>query len=428
MASLANDPGGRRRIQFVDADGLRKTIRLGKMSKRQAEAVKLRVEDLAAAQLSGGSPSDETSRWLANIDNGLREKLTSVGLAEFRTRKLLGEYVREYIQGRTDVKPNTLAKWRTSESLLISYFGASTKVDSITPGDVDCWRRELAETRSENTVRKHIAVAKVFFNAAVRQRIILESPFHDQKATILPNNTRSHFITTTDAKKVLEACPDAEWRLIFVLSRWGGLRCPSETLALRWGDVDWDLKRIRIKATKTEHHVGRGFRYVPIFPQLQKHLEDAIEQAEEGAEYVISRYRGSHMNLRTTMSRIIERSGLAVWPKLFQNLRSTRQTELEAEFPLHVVCAWLGNSERVARRHYLQVTDEHFAKAVAVDAAQNAAQSVHAHERSQPQPQGEIAKKTVVLQHGANMGIGVHPDPIAEAGLEPARGLPPTGF
>ena len=33
---------------------------------------------------------------------------------------------------------------------------------------------------------------------------------------------------------------------------------------------------------------------------------------------------------------------------------------LAEQFPSHVVCAWLGNSEVVAREHYLQVTDEHF--------------------------------------------------------------------
>jgi len=71
MASLANDPNGRRRILFVDTEGNRKTIRLGKMSKRQAETVKLRIEDLAASKLSGGTPSDETARWLSSIDSVL---------------------------------------------------------------------------------------------------------------------------------------------------------------------------------------------------------------------------------------------------------------------------------------------------------------------------------------------------------------------
>lgn len=43
-------------------------------------------------------------------------------------------------------------------------------------------------------------------------------------------------------------------------------------------------------------------------------------------------------------------------------------------YPAHVVCAWIGNSESVAQKHYLQITDEHFSKAVrAAPDDQNAA-------------------------------------------------------
>ncbi len=39
---------------------------------------------------------------------------------------------------------------------------------------------------------------------------------------------------------------------------------------------------------------------------------------------------------------------------------------------MHVVPQWIGNSQLIAAKHYLQVTDEHFERA-----AQNAAQSLH---------------------------------------------------
>ena len=72
-------------------------------------------------------------------------------------------------------------------------------------------------------------------------------------------------------------------------------------------------------------------------------------------------------------------------PKLWQNLRATRQTELAETFPIHVVCDWIGNSRAVAQEHYLQVTDEHF------EAAQNA----HAQGSSEPQ---EESKPTVFAE------------------------------
>lgn len=70
-------------------------------------------------------------------------------------------------------------------------------------------------------------------------------------------------------------------------------------------------------------------------------------------------------NLRTQLKKIIKRAKLTPWPKLFHNLRATRETELAERFPMHVVCKWLGNTARVAAQHYLQVTDAHYADAIA---------------------------------------------------------------
>ena len=84
---------------------------------------------------------------------------------------------------------------------------------------------------------------------------------------------------------------------------------------------------------------------------------------EPGTVYFINRYRGGDVNLRTQLLRIIRKAGLQPWERLWQNLRSSRETELAETFPLHVVTSWIGNTERVATKHYLQVTDDHFAKA-----------------------------------------------------------------
>src|SRR5690606_34490495 len=108
---------------------------------------------------------------------------------------------------------------------------------------------------------------------------------------------------------------------------------------------------------------GGGVRVVPLFPELRPYLEDALEVATPGDPHVITRYRDGNANLRTQLQRIIKRAGLTPWPKLFQNLRSTRETELAETFPMHVVCKWIGNSHPVAVAHYLQTTDEHFKRA-----------------------------------------------------------------
>ena len=77
------------------------------------------------------------------------------------------------------------------------------------------------------------------------------------------------------------ACPNAKWRLLVGLARYGGLRVPSEVVALRWGDIDWDKGTFTVTSSKTEHHEGKGERMVPLFPELLPLLQEAFDMAEE---------------------------------------------------------------------------------------------------------------------------------------------------
>jgi integrase len=206
------------------------------------------------------------------------------------------------------------------------------------------------------TISKHSKRAKTMLAEAVRDRLLSESPFDELKGGNESNPIRQRFIDATVTDKVLAACPDADWRAIFVLARFCGLRCPSEVLNLKWTDVDWAENRLRIDSSKT------GLRFCPLFPEVRAVLGDAFF-VPDGAVYVVGRYRGAESNLRTQFNRILESAGVIPWPKLFHNLRATRRTELQEIFPDHVINEWLGHSGAVAAKHYLQVTPEHWAKA-----------------------------------------------------------------
>lgn len=393
MASISRDPNGCRRILFVALDGSRKTIRLGKVSQRNAEAVKVRVEQLAGAKQTGHAPEADTAAWLATIDGTLADKLARVGLipkpADRQAAKL-GPFLTEYLTGRTDLKPATKIVRGHTVRDLNEFFGETHNVLDITPGDADDFKQYLiGRGLAPTTIHKRLQVARSFFLAMRRRKLIPENPFDGVRAAAAGIKDRQRFVTREEIALVLDACPDHHWRTIVALARYGGLRTPSETLSLRWQDIDWDAGRIVVTSPKTEHHAGKGTRTIPLFPELRPILDEAFTLAPVGAEFVVDpRFRRAAMraacwinaNLRTTFYKIVRRAGLTPWPRLFHNLRASRETELVEAYPLQVVTAWLGNTPTVAMRHYLMTTDAHFETAIrgSAQAAQNPAQQAHA--------------------------------------------------
>ncbi len=92
---------------------------------------------------------------------------------------------------------------------------------------------------------------------------------------------------------------------------------------------------------------------IPLYPELRPYLEAVRDEVGPGvgvpfSDPVITRFRDVNANLQTQLLRIIAGAGLTPWPKLFQNLRASRATELAAEYPGHVTAAWRGHSTDVA--------------------------------------------------------------------------------
>jgi integrase len=450
MASIVNDPGGRRRILFVAPDGKRPAIRLGKVSQRAAEGIKYRVEQLLESLNLKRPMEADLAQWVVDLEPRMAKKLARVGLipkSEAKSTATLGPFIQSYVKGRVDVKPATKEVWRQGETGLVGFFGADKPIGEVSPGDADNYKLHLMGKKlAPMTVRKRLQFATMIFRAAMRRRLIPDSPFADVsiKAS-MPD--RSHFITQEETAKIMEACPNLDWRLIVGLSRFGGLRCPSEVLSLRWQDIDWAADRATVTSPKTEHHPGKDTRVIPLFPELRSILEEAFEAAPEGAVYVVDeKHRKAAMgdagwrncNLRTTFTKIVKRAGLTTWPRLFHNLRSSRQTELAERFPSHVVCDWLGNSEDIARKHYYQTTDAHFADATAspiesgaecgAQTAQNAAQRVRAGNRGDSQKESQLVAGAPFVRLDARRNSLLHKDLTDGEGFEPPVDSRPQRF
>lgn len=437
MASLSTDPNGNRRVLFTHPDGKRNTLYLGPLTRKQGEAVKLRVEALVAS-LAARLPLDpDTAAWLAGVGDDLADKLHRAGLAPERRSESLGAFLAGYIdRRRADSKGGTVINIERVAADLIAFYGPRTPLRDVTKRRADDFRTHYL-TRPKRlapaTVHRRLKMARMFFAYAAKVKLVADNPFRDVAApNALPAEKR-HYVSVADTDRLLDVC-DPTWRAIVALARFGGLRCPNEVLSLKWEHVDFAAGRMTVTSAKTEHHEGKGYRVVPLFPRLRAVLDEAWELAPAGAEYVVGGdYRArslngtvwNNVNLRTQFLKLARRAGLKAWPRPFNNLRASCETDLNERFPSHVVCEWIGHSPAVAATHYLTVRESDFERAVSDNAFGDApaTQRPTRTRADRTRPASTVSPQPIVLVGFSSAGselVGASPaDLMTLRGFEP---------
>jgi integrase len=256
-------------------------IGLGDVTKRQADSAQRNIQNLLAANRSGGDIPLATLDWLAKLPDSLRNRLECLEIVAPRKKvkpTAVTGWVDGYIKSRTDAKPGTIKAMQQAADNLAKFTGKDTLMSDFTPFEADEFRRYLlAKGLAESTVRRRCKYAKQFMEAAIKNRLVKSNPFADVPVAGRINSDRQRFISKDDIQAVIEECPNSQWRLIFAMSRYGGLRIPSELFGLRWEDILWDKKRFVIHSPKTEHIEGKATRICPIFPELEPYLLAAFE-------------------------------------------------------------------------------------------------------------------------------------------------------
>ena len=433
MSSLTKEKSGTWRIKFLDGYKS-KGIRLGACDKKTAQATQLYVDRLIAAKRLGTPLDSETIAWLNRLDSTIHDRIAKAGLTTSRqdTKVPTLQELMDRFKANFTGKPGTATFYGHTIRNLLEHFNNNCPLDEIDESAADEFHVWMAQTQklSKATVARRTTACKTIFNKAVRWKMIPENPFTGITAGQQSNEARKRFIPAEDALALMEACPNAQWRLIIALSRFGGLRVPSEVLPLKWSDINWEKRSIRVTSPKTEHHAGGGTRIIPLFPELERSLMECFDEAQEGEEYIITQFQNKSLNWRTQFNRIVRKAGIQIWPKPFHNMRASRESELMREFDLATACRWLGNSPTVAARHYAVSTTENedFRRATEHPLsgpisgpvkAQNPARQAPATTSNNPQEIHETRMDQGVLQPLADTCSNLHINNMGDTGFEP---------
>ncbi len=337
----------------------RELIYLGKLTKKQAETINNYMEDLRRAAELNIDPQDKSKLWALGTSSKLQLRLRKIGLLRVPelTVWTLQAWADQFV-AKSSFAESTRSKFDSAVKHIVASIG-DKPLPEITVGDCKRLKQTLEKNYAETHVSKIVQRARQILQAAVDDRQLTANPCDGIKLHSRVDKTRQAYIEVEAFNAVLEAAPHQEARVLYAFARYGGLRVPTEPLALRWSDIDWDKQRFRVAdETKT------GQRFAPIFTGvLFDELRRLFESAEPG-EYVITKARQSAATTwREWILTSIKTAKQEPWPKLWMNLRASCRTDLEECFPSHVCDAWLGHGYKVARDHYLRVKPSDWAKA-----------------------------------------------------------------
>lgn len=364
LSSLQKTKNGTYRLQFRSLNRPQ-SVSLGKVRKTEAESFQLHVDRLIRAANGAGTLEAVDLQWINDRSPDVKKRLKECGLIQDDTKpdRSFVSSVDDFVATMKNWSASTATNWEQHRRRVFQYF-ANRPAASITAGDARDFKQFLVSSLnlSENTARKTIASCRQVFKWLMDHEQATRNPFAGLPVGI-GKTSKQTYVSADVVERILPHCPNYEWRLMFILARYAGLRCPSEPFALRWSSIDFEALRMRVFAPKTKQT-----RVVPLFPELRKHLAAIHAELSEGcSDWLMPNLRETSGSLHGPAFKIVQRANEKLWPRLFHNMRSSCQTDLTDKHPISAVCTWLGNTADVAAKHYLQVTESHFEAATRAD-------------------------------------------------------------
>ena len=367
----------------------RYTIYLSSQTYRRktVEGFKELVETLVYYRKNGTLvPDRAVANRLADIPAELQTKLANAGLINVTKSKTCQELWDTFMKHKTNViKPRTLNVYRLNQKIFFETFSPSEPIEKMTADKLVEWKTTLLTEYAPASVAGFVKVAKMVFEWAVDHEWLTRNPLKKIPNGSFINRNNDRIISMELYAKLLDACPNQEWRTIIALARIGGLRCPSELHQLRWADIHWAESRFLVHSPKTERYEGHRERLVPLFPELRAELERHFSLDEtKGSEFVIEHYQNTCWNLHHPFSTMVRRAGLERIIRPFDNMRMSRSNEVRAKWGELKESLWIGHSGKVMKDHYALLSDEEYADAAGATDAELESQIPHAPPHAKP--------------------------------------------
>ncbi len=280
------------------------------------------------------------------------------------------ELAGEALKARLKIKERKKSHQQTTEGDLRNHlapFFGSKSLAKITPEDVERYIRHKQKTLAIKTVRNHVNTLHSIFDIGIRKGWCLSNPVKlADRPQIRRTETRIRFLDQPKLDRLIagafpeDALGSVE-RALYLTAAMTGLR-QGELLGLRWRDVDFNARRVRVVSPYVRGEFadpkseGSG-RSVPMATLVAKELAELRLRSFYSAddELVFAHPETGNPMDRSKLTRrfaaALERAGL---PKVtFHELRHTFGTRMAAAgVPIRTIQHWMGHADMKTTQIY----------------------------------------------------------------------------
>jgi len=230
--------------------------------------------------------------------------------------------------------------------LLKEFFG-NIPIIFIKTENIEKLKEHLLNSgREKATVNRYLALLKNMFNKSYEwYGIPVENPV--KKVKLFKEEPRLRYLKQEELEKLLFYAENHLKDLI-ILALYTGARL-SELLSLKWDDIDFKNKLIKIKQKKTAQEI-----YIP----LSEKLEEYLKTKKLESEFIIH-YRGKKIkSVKRAFLNLVKKSGIKDFK--FHDLRHTAATYLYLNgVSIYTIQRILGHRDIETTLKYTHIPSEH---------------------------------------------------------------------
>lgn len=308
---------------------------------------------------NGDPPPDVTAELAAILTDARRGALDAV-----RTGVTFADAAEEWrLHGERerDWKRATVVDYRSAvRAHLLPAFG-SMPLERVTTRAIESWRsRWLAQHRAPRQASKLVALLHAIFERAKRTHGLSENPAAEvERLKVRYDPSAYDFYSPEEIWALVRAAACEQDGVIYLVAAFAGLR-RGELLALRWRDVDFERRSLRVHGNYSHGRVvtpksGKG-RAVPMAPEVAQTLARLGQRSNfSGTEdLVFPGEAGEHLDgsaLRRRFKAAVKRAGLR--ELRFHDLRHTFGSLAIDRASIVQVQAWMGHAAVSTTMRYL---------------------------------------------------------------------------